>query len=147
MFDMIPFRRNNNITRRGDYFDELMDNFFTDNFPTSFMGMGNSFTVDVKENENNYEIAADLPGIKKEAIDISYDNNYLTISAKKDDAYEDKRDNYVRRERRCGEFRRSFYIDNIDENSIDATFKDGVLNIVVPKNPNKKDNRKRIDIH
>ena len=148
MFDMIPFRRNNNsLAKRGDYFDQLFDNFFNDDFlmPSSFMS--NAFRVDLKENENEYIIEADLPGIKKDAIDIAYENNYLTISAKRDDTVEDKKENYVRRERHYGEFNRSFYIDNIDDNKINAAFKDGVLSISIPKLSKGIEYKKKIDIN
>ena len=148
MFDMIPFRRNNNsLAKRGDYFDQLFDNFFNDDFlmPSSFMS--NAFRVDLKENENEYIIEADLPGIKKDAIDIAYENNYLTISAKRDDTVEDKKENYVRRERHYGEFNRSFYIDNIDDNKINAAFKDGVLSISIPKLNKGIEYKKKIDIN
>lgn len=148
MFDMVPFRKNNNsISKRGDYFDQLFNNFFNDDFliPSNFMG--NAFRVDLKENENEYIIEADLPGINKDAIDITYENNYLTISAKRDDTVEDKKENYVRRERHYGEFNRSFYIDNIDDNKINAEFKDGVLSINIPKLNKGSEYKKRIDIH
>lgn len=149
MFDMVPFRKNNGLSRRGDDFEKLFDNFFNDSFftPMNISGFGNGFKVDLKETENDYQIEADLPGMKKEAINIDYDNNYLTISAKRDDSIEDKQDNYIRRERRCGEFRRSFYVDNVDQNNIDAAFKDGVLKVILPKLEKGKQTKTKIDIH
>lgn len=149
MFDMVPFRKNDGFLRRGDDFDKLFDNFFNDSFfaPMNISGFGNGFKVDLKETENDYQIEADLPGMKKEAININYDNNYLTISAKRDDSIEDNQDNYIRRERRYGEFRRSFYVDNVDQNNIDAAFKDGVLKITLPKLEKGKETKTKIDIH
>jgi HSP20 family protein len=146
MFDMVPFRKNNNLARRGDFFDQMMNNFFDDDFLTPQNYFGNSFRVDLKENENEYIIEADLPGIKKDAIDLSYENNYLTVTAKREDTVEDKSGNYVRRERSYGEFKRSFYIDNVDESKIDASFNDGVLRINLPKIDKTKVSRRRIDI-
>lgn len=146
MFDMVPFRKNNNLARRGDFFDQMMNNFFDDDFLTPQNYFGNSFRVDLKENENEYIIEADLPGIKKDAIDLSYENNYLTVTAKREDTVEDKSGNYVRRERSYGEFKRSFYIDNVDESKIDASFNDGVLKINLPKIDKTKVSRRRIDI-
>lgn len=148
MFDMVPFRRNNNpVTRRDDYFNQLFNSFFSDDFVAPMTSFGNSFRVDLKETEKEYMIEADLPGVNKEAIDIEYDSNYLIISAKREETVEDKKDNYVRRERSFGEFRRSFYIDNIDKDKIDASFKDGVLNISLPKSESHNTNKKKIDIH
>lgn len=145
MFDLVPFRRNNNL-RRNDYFDNLFDDFFNDSLimPTA---SNTIFRVDVKETENEYLVEADLPGVKKEAIDINYENNYLTIKAKREDNIEEKNDNFVRRERHYGELRRSFFIDNVEETKIDAAFQDGVLKITLPKIEKGKKNRHKIDIH
>lgn len=149
MFDMIPFKRNNSIKRGDDIFDTFFNNFLNDNmfYPSNVSTFGNGFKVDLKEDENNYIIAADLPGINKENIDINFENNYLTISAKRQNDIEDKTGNYVRRERRYGEFKRSFYIDNVDENTIDASFKDGELKVTLPKKEKVKATQRKIDIH
>lgn len=144
MFEMIPFRKNNNsLGKRGDYFDTFFENFLTDNFFSPSIS-NRDFKVDVKDTENAYLIETDLPGINKENIDVSYDNGYLTITAKREDIIEDKKDNYVRRERSYGEFRRSFYIDDVDENNIQAKFENGVLMLNLPKAESKK--QKKIDI-
>lgn len=146
MFDLVPFRRND-MARKGDTFDNIFDNFFNDNFfyPANFNAGG--FRVDLKEDDKNYLIEADLPGIDKDNIQIDYENNYLTISAKREDVKEDNSDNYVRKERHYGEFRRSFYIDNVDENKIDASFKNGVLALNLPKKEITDSQRRRIEIH
>ncbi|NMM62060.1 Hsp20/alpha crystallin family protein [Clostridium sp. P21] len=150
MFDMVPFKRNNSLSKRGDdIFDSFFNNFFADDmfYPSTISTFGNGFKVDLKEDDTNYMIEADLPGIKKENIDISINNNYLTISAKRQDDIENKSENYVRRERRYGEFKRSFYIDNVEENTIDASFTDGVLKVVLPKKEKGKESNRKIDIH
>lgn len=146
MFDMVPFRRNNRIERRGDVFENLLENFFNDDFflPSSYNT--GSFRVDLKEDKDNYLLDADMPGMDKDNINIDLQNNYLTISAKREDQVEENKDNYVRRERCYGEFRRSFYFDNIDEENIKASFKDGVLHLELPKKDKAKDERKKIDI-
>ncbi|MBV7275510.1 Hsp20/alpha crystallin family protein [Clostridium sp. PL3] len=147
MFDMVPFRKNNNsIAKRGDYFNQLFDNFFNDDFFAPMTHFGNSFRVDLKETENEYMVEADLPGINKEAIDIQYENNYLTVSAKREETIENKDNNYVRRERSYGQFSRRFYIDNVNEEKIDASFKDGVLKITLPKLEKVIMNKRKIDI-
>lgn len=146
MFDMVPFRRNNKIERRGDVFDNFLDSFFSDDFFLPSAYNTGSFRVDLKEDENNYLLDADMPGMDKNNIDINLQNNYLTISAKREDQVEENKDNYVRRERTYGEFKRSFYFDNIDEENIKASFKDGVLHLQLPKKDKAKDERKRINI-
>lgn len=147
MFDMVPFRKNNNsIAKRGDYFNQLFDNFFNDDFFAPMTHFGNSFRVDLKETENEYVVEADLPGINKEAIDIEYENNYLTVSAKREETIDNKDNNYVRREISYGQFSRRFYIDNVDEEKIDASFKDGVLKITLPKLEKVILNKRKISI-
>ncbi|GAA0121468.1 MULTISPECIES: heat shock protein Hsp18 [Clostridium] len=144
MFEIMPWKRNNSISKRGDMFNQLMNQFFDDDFLERFNT--NSFSVDLKEDEKSYVIEADLPGIKKEDICVEYNNGYLTISAKRDELIEDKKDNYVKKERSYGTFKRSFYVDDIDEDNIDAKFDNGVLNIVIPKLNDGKIEKKRIEI-
>lgn len=146
MFDMVPFRKND-LTRRDDFFSPFLKNFFNDDFFSTFNGLQGSFKVDLKETDENYLVEADLPGIEKDAIDIEFNNNYLVISAKRNETIEDKKENYVRRERHYGEFKRSFYIDNVDESKIDASFSDGVLKITLPKLNKGNYKRRKIDIH
>lgn len=146
MFDLVPFRRNN-LLKRGDSFNEMLNSFFEDDFFTGLNSLGSSFKVDLKETEDQYIVVADLPGINKDGVDVYYENNYLTISAKREDSIEDKKENYVRRERSYGEFRRSFYVDNIDDNSINASFNNGVLQVSMNKLDKSNFNRRKIDIN
>ncbi|HBC95246.1 MAG TPA: heat-shock protein [Clostridium sp.] len=133
MFDMVPFERDNFLSP-GDMFRDFADPFFNNDFFTpAVSNFGRGFKVDLKENDDSYVIKADLPGVKKDAIDLSFDNNYLTISAKREENKEDKDQNYVRRERNCGELIRSFYIDNVNDKDIKASFENGVLEIILPK--------------
>lgn len=144
MFDLVPFRKNvNSILPRSDYFDQMVNSFFNDDWMNFANAMHQrSFQVDVKENDDTVVIEADLPGVKKDSIDLTYDNNYLTISARRDDARETKEENFMRRERYYGEFRRSFYLDNIDHEKIKAKFDNGVLTITIPKETPQRFNKK-----
>lgn len=148
MFDMVPFKRNNSI-RKGDDVENFFNSFFNNDSLTPFnMNLfNNGLKVDLKETDTSYLIEADLPGIKKDAIDLSFNNNYLTISAKRDDTVEDNKENFIRQERRYGEFKRSFYIDNVDEKNINASFEEGVLKIELPKLEKGKGNSNKIEIH
>lgn len=146
MLEMMPFKRNN-LSRRDDFLSPFFKNFFEDDFFTAITHMNHNFKVDLKETNDSYLVEADLPGVKKEAINIDFENNYLTISAKRDETIQNQSENYVRRERHYGEFKRSFHLDNIDENKIDASFTDGVLKITLPKLTKDIDKKRRIDIH
>lgn len=148
MFDMVPFKRTGLLKKGGDNFNNFVDNFFNDDFfaPIPFEKMGFGFKVDLKENESSYIVEADLPGVNKDSIDIEYKNNYLTVSAKREEKNEDKSENYVRKEIRYGEFKRSFYVDNVDEDKVTASFNDGVLRVELPKTNKEKVVTKKIEI-
>ena len=106
--------------------------------------------VDVKDNGASYELKAELPGLTKDDVSLSYKDNYLTIATKKEDVKEEKdeKGSYIRRECYNGSMSRSFYIDNIDESKCDATFKDGILTVTLPKAAAPKEEApKQIPIH
>lgn len=96
----------------------------------------NMMKTDVKETDNGYEVAIDLPGFKKEELHLELNNGYLTISANKglDKDEKDKKDRYIRRERYAGSMSRSFYVgDSIREEDIHAKYENGILTLDVPK--------------
>ena len=102
----------------------------------------------MKDSGDHYELTADLPGMTKEDIALHYENGYLTIAASRTESNDEKDDagNYIRRERHTGEVSRSFYIDGIDDANIHAEFKDGVLQVNLPKTAGEPE-RKQIEIH
>ena len=121
---------------------DLFDDMFRDPF---FKGENKLMKTDIKENENDYNIDIDLPGFDKEDIKIDIENGYLNVSAKKESNNCEKEDGrYVRRERYLGECSRSFYVgDSLTEEDIKATFKNGTLSLVVPKDDKKKIEEKK----
>jgi len=91
-------------------------------------------SVDVSETENSYEVKADLPGMKKDEIKISYQDNVLTLTGEK--SHEEKKDkkNYHHVERAYGKFQRSFRLPkDVKADQIKASYRNGVLNIEIPK--------------
>ncbi|WP_040214831.1 heat shock protein Hsp18 [Clostridium polynesiense] len=147
MFEMVPWRKNNSMQRRGDIFEQMVNSFFNDDFFAPMTLSKSNFSVDLKETEKEYIVEADLPGVEKENIQLDYNNGYLNISAKRDNFTEDKGDNYVRQERSYGELKRCFYIDNIEEEKIEASFNNGVLNIKLPKLEDEQNKGRKIDIN
>ena len=139
MFGLVPFGSRHDLAKKEDGLDRLFDvfnePFFSGDWAPFKSWNAPTFKVDVKDNGGSYELTADLPGMKKEDISLHYENNYLTIEAKKDESKDEKdeKGNYIRRERSLGSVTRSFYIDNIDEANVSAEFKDGVLKIEMPK--------------
>lgn len=96
----------------------------------------NMMKTDVKETEKGYEVDIDLPGFKKDEIQLELNDGYLTISAEKglDKDEEDEKKHYLRRERYAGSMSRSFYIgEGITEEDIHAKYEYGILKLSIPK--------------
>ena len=92
--------------------------------------------TDVRETDSDYEVDIDLPGFKKDEINIQLDNGYLSISAAKglDKDEQDKEGKYIRKERYAGSMSRSFYVGNaITQDDIKAKYESGILRLSVPK--------------
>ena len=123
------------VPRRSSF--DLFDNFFDEDFfPKK---ESNLMRTDIKEKKDRYEIVMDLPGYAKENITLELNNGYLEISAKVE-KHEEKHEEekFVRRERFYGECARSFYVgEDIDEEDINAEFKNGTLKVEIPKKEEK----------
>ena len=92
--------------------------------------------TDVRVTDSGYEVDIDLPGFKKDEINIQLDNGYLSISAAKglDKDEQDKEGKYIRKERYAGSMSRSFYVGNaITQDDIKAKYESGILRLSVPK--------------
>lgn len=124
--------------------DNLMDDFF-DDFDTSFFRPARRavrtertdlMKTDIKETETGYELDVELPGYKKEDLNLDLTNGYLTISAEKNTENEEKDTDgrVIRKERYVGSMKRSFFVGkDITEEDIKAKFEDGILKLGVPK--------------
>ena len=97
----------------------------------------NLMKTDIPEHDDGYTLEMDLPGFKKEEIQIELNNGYMTISAAKgldEDEKDKKSGKYIRRERYTGSCQRSFYVgEDVTEEDIKAEFKHGILKLFVPK--------------
>jgi HSP20 family protein len=104
--------------------------------------------VDISEDEKNIFINAEIPGVKKEEIKISLQDNILTISGEKKSETEEKKDkNYYRSERVFGSFTRSFTLpEEINPDKVEAKFEEGILKIVIEKASPKEINERFINI-
>ena len=125
-----------------DYFSdpfELMPQFKSRN-PLYGKHAKNLMKTDVRETDNTYEIDMDLPGFKKDEINLELNDGYLSVTAAKGlDKDEEKDGHYIRRERYAGSCSRSFYIgDAIESKDISAKFEDGILRICLPKQAPKQ---------
>lgn len=145
MTSLAPFKK-----RARDIRGEMWDSFtelFGDNFFAPARSDTHLFRTDIKDSGDRYVIEAELPGFNKEDIKVDYDHHYLTISALRESITKDEKENFIRQERHYGEFVRRFYVENIDENTINASFKKGILTLDCPKEIITKTEQKRIEIH
>jgi len=138
MFDLTPFERRNSAISR--YFDNFDKEFFGD-----FM---KEFKTDVLDKGDKFVLEAELPGFRKEDIHIDVEDNRLTISAEHSEDKEENSPerNYIRRERSYGSYARSFDISNVRADAIQAEYKNGVLEVSLPKKEETKPAVRKIDI-
>jgi HSP20 family protein len=140
-----------------DEFDNLFDDFLSRRWPRLFdwsfpaslergLGIARSFPkTDIVERDNEIEVQAELPGVKKEDLDVSISNQIMTIRActKEEEKAEEGR--YLRREITRGEYQRTFTLpDYVDADNAKASFNDGILKITLPKT--EKSQRKSIKV-
>ena len=131
--------------------ENLFDEFFDDDFPMIPMrsirnplygkNAKNLMKTDVRETDNTYELDVDLPGFKKDEVQLDLKDGYLTISAAKglDKDQEDKKGKYIRQERYAGACSRSFFVgEEIEPRDVSAKFEDGILRVSLPKQVKKE---------
>lgn len=130
-------RSKNELERLRHDVDDLFSDFFGE-WGTRF-GRGTWPTLDIVEKPDTIELTAEVPGCKAEDIDISVQGNILTISGEKKKSEEYKQEGYYHSERSYGSFRRDVTLPcEIDPAKIDATYKEGVLHLILPKSEKAK---------
>lgn len=144
MFDMVPFgrRRRRQLSEGEDPFDSLLSDFFSDAMDLADVG----FKTDIREDQENYYIESELPGMKKEDINIEIQDDNLVISANREETDETEEENYLRREIRRGSFQRVFRLDNVQEEKIEAEYDNGLLKVTMPKAEPGREEKRVIDI-
>ena len=123
-----------------DFFNDFDEDFFGKKNPLYGKHARNMMKTDVRETDTTYEVDVDLPGFKKEDINVNYENGYLTISTSKglDKDEKDKEGNYIRKERYSGSCQRSFYVgEGVKQEDLKAAFNNGILTVAVPKEVQK----------
>ncbi|MFA5728293.1 MAG: Hsp20/alpha crystallin family protein [Candidatus Neomarinimicrobiota bacterium] len=115
-------------------FDRLFDSVFSPRFEEETSLSAFSPAVDIIEEEKAYQLHVELPGLNKDDIKLNVKDNYLSISGEKKRESKIEEKNYHRTERVFGSFQRNFRLsDAVETDKIEAEFKDGVLNIFIPK--------------
>ncbi len=134
-----------NVHNDYDFFDEAMNELFP------FFGYNrrrrtqNYMRTDVKENEKEYVMEVELPGLEKKDIGLSVKDGYLNISVQKSESEKDENEKYIRRERSfsCS---RSYYIGDVSKEEIKAKYENGILRVSIPKEQPKEPVSDKIEI-
>ena len=125
-----------------NFFDDFLTKDLFDWTDRNFAALGSNLpSVNLKETDSKLEVEMAAPGMKREDFKVEIDNNTLMISSEKEEEREEtrKKDNYVRKEFNYQSFYRSFYLpENVDENKIEASYKDGILHVTVSKKEGAK---------
>ena len=148
MAALVPFnRRGNNLTRTGsgigfENFYNMLDDFFGDGHSPNRSLLKDTFKIDIEEAEKEYFIEAELPGIKKEEIDLGVEDDNLCITVnRQEEANKDGR-NIIHRERRATSMSRRIRLAEANLAEIKAKLEEGVLTVTIPKQEKASTSRK-----
>ena len=148
MAGLIPFnRRNNKLANTNTDFQNfynMLDDFFSDGMMSSRNLLRDTFKIDIEETEKEYLITAELPGIKKEEIDLDIDGENLCISVNRIEEVNNENDkkNYIHRERRTSSMSRRIKLADASLNEVKAKLEEGVLTVTIPKDEKAPASRK-----
>ena len=137
-----PMRDLDHLTNR---FQRLLDDF-----PSIHGHSHDTFSprIDISENEKNFFLNAEIPGVDKENLKITLQDNIITIEGEKKKVDNDKGANYFREERCFGKFKRSFTLPvEVDSDNVDAKFKNGILEITILKLEPKQQKERVIELN
>jgi HSP20 family protein len=130
---------------------KMFEDVFNERLTPFISSMGSmitpTFKVDISEDEKAIYLSADIPGVKKEDVKVTMEDNIITICAERTQEEEEKKKNYHRVERSWGSLSRSFTIgDNFDAENVTANYDNGVLKIVVPKKEPEEKKSKEVTV-
>ena len=147
MAGLIPFnRRHGRLINRGfEDFYNMVDSFFNEGLTYGGNFAPGNFKMDIEEKDNEYLVEAELPGVKKEEVNLELDDGRLTISVQREERIDQEKKNYIHKETRYSSMSRSVYLHDAKQEGVKAKLDNGILSIVVPKDE-KSNNVKRIDI-
>ena len=129
--------------RDRDFFDSLFDEFRGLPFSNDI-----SMRTDIKENEQGYELAIELPGFDKSDVKVSLEEGYLVVEAERklDHKDTDEQGKFIKRERFYGVLKRSYYVGSLDMSDIKGSFDKGILTLQFPKASKKIETKKYLEL-
>jgi HSP20 family protein len=148
MAGLVPFNRKNKEISTNTGFEDfynVLDDFFSNDWPFRRSLTHDTFKVDVEDNGNEYLVEAEMPGIDKKDINVELNDGKLMISITMDERNESKKKNFIHRERRYSSMSRSIYLEDAKSDGIKAKLENGLLKVVIPKEE-KPNNSITIDV-
>ena len=135
MTGFVPFnRKNTGVLSTGfEDFHNMLDDFFSDNWSPRRNLERDTFKINVQQNEADYLIEAELPGVSKEEVTLDLNEGRLNISVKREENINEEKKNYIHRESRSCSMSRSVYLADADSKGITAKLDNGMLRITVPR--------------
>ncbi len=137
------------VYRPFEEMQKMIDKFFEE-FPRILPTLSTETfvpAVDISETDKSYEFEVELPGMKREDIEIEVNDGILTVKGEKREEKKEEKKGYKKIERSYGKFERSFSLPQyIDEKNISAKFENGLLNVSIPKSPEAKTSSRKIEI-
>lgn len=150
MAGLVPFnQRNSSLARSGTGFEDfynMLDDFFSDSWISPGRSLlRDTFKIDIQETDSEYRIEAELPGIKKEEIDLGIEEDNLCISVNRNEEVNKDGTNYIHRERRSSSMSRRVRLVNAKLDETKAKLEEGILTVTIPKNE-KANSSLKVDI-
>ncbi len=135
MTGLVPFNRKNTglLSTGFEDFHNMLDDFFSDNWSPRRNLERDTFKINVQQNEADYLIEAELPGVSKEEVSLDLNEGRLNISVKREENINEEKKNYIHRESRSCSMSRSVYLADADSKGITAKLDNGMLRITVPR--------------
>ncbi len=143
MFSLVPMGRRSR--RLADSFGRDLVRFGRD-FDRFFDIFDNTMATDIVDKGDQYELTCELPGLEKEDIKISIEDNTMTIAVDKRSEREETNESYVLQERRACKYNRRFDIRGIDKEKISGSYKDGILKLNLPKLKAEEEEQQYLEI-
>ncbi|WP_164507320.1 Hsp20/alpha crystallin family protein [Companilactobacillus furfuricola] len=139
------------MDRRNDIRDWMNSDPWMNGFTSMFndvLPQAQTLKTDIKESDKDYTVRVDMPDFDKKNIDVSYNNNTLTISGHRDDFADqnNKNGDVIMSERSSGRFARQYHLPAVDSDKIEANYENGVLNVSLPKVAKSEDSEHHIEI-
>ena len=140
MFNIFPYIFSttlNAVSNNLGFIEDIVDNIINSEFMNNLISEIDNMSpvnINFKEHKRAYTLECYLPGVKKENIDLEYDNNYITLKVKRNMFYTNNKNIAMEVIQSGGDIEEDYYVENADEHNIRAVFKNDILRVLVPKN-------------